>query len=96
MFSWLTNWWKRGEKGRPDLHIVMFTRQGCHLCAAAWKLLTDRQAVYGFSLTVKDVDANPELSARFGDCVPVVEVNGQVRFRGHVNDVLLQRLLARG
>ena len=33
----------------------------------------------------------------FGNCVPVVVVNDKVRFRGHINEVLLQRILdARG
>jgi hypothetical protein len=40
-----------------------------------------------------DVEGDPELAARYGDSVPVVTVNGKVRFRGRVNDVLLRRLL---
>jgi hypothetical protein len=44
-------------------------------------------------LATVDVDSDPELVARHGDCVPVVTVNGKVRFRGAVNPVLLARLL---
>ena len=40
-----------------------------------------------------DIDQDPELSKRYTDCVPVVEVNGKVRFRGRINKVLLTRLL---
>ncbi len=40
-----------------------------------------------------DVDADPQLAAQFGECVPVVTVNGKIRFRGRVNPVLLERLL---
>jgi glutaredoxin len=72
--------------------VVMYTRAGCHLCDDAWTLLEQAQRRYGFALTKVDVDADAELAARYGLEVPVVEVNGQVRFRGIVNTVLLQRL----
>jgi glutaredoxin len=71
----------------------MYTRQDCHLCEIAWQRLQDAQREYHFQLEKVDVDADPELTARHGDQVPVVEVDGQVRFRGLVNPVLLQRLL---
>jgi hypothetical protein len=51
------------------------------------------QRVYGFAMTVVDVDTDPQLAARYGNQVPVVTVNGKVRFRGGVNEVLLTRLL---
>ena len=34
-----------------------------------------------------------QLVSQFGNCVPVVIVNGKVRFRGHINQVLLTRIL---
>jgi hypothetical protein len=71
----------------------MYTRRGCHLCDAAWVRLEQARRRYGFRLSAADVDASPELAAAFGQCVPVVTVNGKVRFRGAVNTVLLARLL---
>jgi len=44
-------------------------------------------------LEAKDVDTSPEWIAAYGECVPVVTVNGKVRFRGNVNEVLLKRVL---
>jgi len=88
MLSWL-----RRRRRRPDLQVTMFTRRGCHLCADAWALLERAQRTHGFALEAKDVDAAPEWVAAYGECVPVVLVNGKVRFRGKVNEVLLQRLL---
>ncbi len=41
----------------------------------------------------KDVDESEQLVCEFGNCVPVVAINGKVRFRGQVNEVLLRRLL---
>ncbi len=80
-------------KTREDLHLVMYTRAGCHLCETAWQELTKAQERYRFVLEQKDVDADPALTALYGDCVPVVTVNDKVRFRGAVNAVLLRRLL---
>jgi glutaredoxin len=86
------SWFRRG-RARPDLHFVLYTRAGCHLCDDAWQLLARQQSRYGFRLETRDVDAAPELCRAHGDWVPVVTVNGQVRFRGRVNEVLLRRLL---
>ena len=81
---------------RPSLrhlHFVLYTRQGCHLCEDAWLLLQKVQKRYQFQLDVVDVDTEKKLVEQFGDQVPVVTVNGQVRFRGGINPVLLDRLL---
>ena len=83
----------RRARQRPDLHFTLVTRQGCHLCDDAWNLLTQAQQRHRFALEMKDVDASPEWIKDYGDCVPVVLVNGKVRFRGRVNEVLLQRIL---
>ena len=85
--------WLQRRKPRPDLQVVLFTRQGCHLCDDAWALLSRARERYRFALEAKDVDTSAEWVAAYGDCVPVVTVNGKVRFRGTVNEVLLQRLL---
>jgi glutaredoxin len=73
--------------------IVLYTRQGCHLCEQAWEVLQKARQRFGFRLKVVDVDGEADLAARHGDCVPVVTVNGKVRFRGAVNPAWLTRLL---
>src|SRR5437588_833548 len=83
--------WRGG--GLEHLHFQVYTRRGCHLCDLAWGQLERARRRYGFALTAVDVDGDPELAARHGNCVPVVAVNGRVRFRGVVNPVLLRRLL---
>jgi len=92
LWSRLASWW-RGRRRPGRLNVVMYTRRGCHLCDAAWEQLEGARRRYGFALTARDVDADAELAAEHGDCVPVVTVNGKVRFRGTVNPVLLERLL---
>ena len=46
-----------------------------------------------FAIDEVDIDGDPKLVARHGTSVPVVAVDGKVRFRGVVNPVLLDRLL---
>ena len=90
-WSWLKRrWWRTG---RATVEIVMYTRQGCHLCEEAWQLLEREQQRHTFILRQTDVDSDPELRRDYGECVPVVTVDGRVRFRGRINPVLLRRLL---
>jgi glutaredoxin len=70
-------------------NVVLYTRQGCHLCHQAEQLLTS----HGLRPQLVDIDQDGELLARFDTCVPVVEIDGRVRFRGRIDEVLLVRLL---
>lgn len=75
--------------GMNDYQVVVYTREGCHLCEEAIQLLVR----HGLSPRVVDIDADPERFDQYTDCVPVVTFDGKVRFRGRVNPRLLQRLL---
>ena len=70
-------------------NVVLYTRRGCHLCDEARQTLIDHQLVP----TLVDIDSDPALQKRFDTWVPVVEIDGQIRFRGRVEPVLLRRLL---
>jgi hypothetical protein len=48
---------------------------------------------HGLTVATVDIDRDPALVERYGHCVPVVEIEGRVRFRGRVNEMLLRRLL---
>jgi hypothetical protein len=48
---------------------------------------------HGFRLVIRDVDSDPAWTEAHGEHVPVVAVDGKIRFRGRVNEVLLERLL---
>jgi len=76
------------------LTVTVYTRVQCCCCHKALNLLEDYQRRYGFQIAEVDIDADPELVAKYNTEVPVVVVNGKVRFRGVVNPALLERLLA--
>jgi len=80
-----------GQSGRFR-RVVVYTRANCHLCDDAVSVLKRYSADLPPIETV-DVDSDPALAQRFGNCVPVVEIDGKVRFRGRVNTGLLQRLI---
>ncbi|MBY0525431.1 MAG: glutaredoxin family protein [Gemmataceae bacterium] len=92
--SALTSWWrKRRTAPAGHLRLIMFTRKGCHLCDDAWHLLEAARQKYGFLLESVDVDREAALLEKYGGKVPVIEVNGKMRFWGRINRVLLERLL---
>jgi glutaredoxin len=97
--AWDWQFWQRWLGGRKSLRhwrIVVYTRRGCHLCECAEEALRRAQRRYGFALEEADVDGTADLLERYGEMVPVVTVNGKVRFRGGVNAALLERLLRAG
>ncbi|WDI43458.1 glutaredoxin family protein [Bremerella sp. P1] len=76
----------------PQLYvarIVLYTRQGCHCCENAESVVRK----FVSDITLVDIDTDPELSQKFNTTVPVVEINGKVRFRGKVSPMLLKRTL---
>lgn len=72
------------------MNIVVYTREGCHLCDDAVALLRR----HGQEPRLVDIDADSQLRERYNLCVPVVEIDGKERFRGRINEVLLTRLLS--
>jgi glutaredoxin len=71
------------------MEVILYTRRDCHLCDVASAVLVEN----GLSPRKVDIDLDPELQRRYTNCVPVVEIEGVVRFRGRVNEVLLKRIL---
>ncbi len=69
--------------------VVLYTRKKCHLCDNAKDILER----YGLEPYEVEIDREPGLLERFDTCVPVVEIDGKIRFRGRINETLLKRLL---
>ena len=75
------------------LRVTLYTRALCCCCQTAREVLAEYQNARG--VEVEEVDAeDPALAAIIGPTVPVVAVDGKIRFRGEVNRVLLDRLIA--
>jgi glutaredoxin len=74
-------------------HLVLYTRRNCHLCEDALRHLQKEQLHYSFQLEIVDIDSNQQLSPKFGELVPVIAVDDQVRLWGNIKPVLVTRLL---
>jgi len=94
LLYWFLGFRRKGKGGvYSRIRVTLYTRHHCHLCEVAHNSLLETQQSYPFALSIIDIDSDRELAERYGDQVPVVAVNGKVRFHGKVNRVLLQRLL---
>ena len=60
---------------QPTERVVLYSRQGCHLCDVARPVVAAAVAPAG-SFQEVDVDTDPELVARYGELVPAVTVDG--------------------
>jgi glutaredoxin len=94
MLSLLSRWTRpRPAINVAHLEVTVYTRAGCCCCHEALDLLKEYQARHRFMLRSVDIDADPVLAERYNTEVPVVAVDGNVRFKGVVNRVLFERLL---
>lgn len=80
---------KRFMETNRSLNVVLYARDGCHLCEEAQEVLSE----FGIAPVLVDIDSDPNLRERFDTCVPVVEIDGQIRFRGRVEPRLLRRIV---
>ena len=80
---------KKAEIKTPQHKVLLYTRPGCHLCEMAKETLM-QQDLEPIEI---NIDTDPQLFEKFKDCVPVVEIDGKIRFRGHVHLRLLKRIV---
>jgi glutaredoxin len=72
--------------------VTLYTRAQCCCCQSARDVLEEYRETHGFA--IEEVDASdPSFEALIGPTLPVIAVDGKVRFRGEVNRVLFERLL---
>jgi glutaredoxin len=69
---------------------ILYSRDRCHLCEVAKEILLE----HGLQPEIIDIDSDPALVELFNTCVPVIEIDGKIRFRGRVDAMLLKRLLS--
>ncbi len=87
---------------RPTTHtdrVVLFTREGCHLCDTARDVVAQACTTTGHTWREVNIDTGPDsasLQDRYGDYVPVVEVDGVQQGFWHVDGERLVRRLTQG
>ncbi|REJ91468.1 MAG: glutaredoxin family protein [Planctomycetota bacterium] len=86
--------WRPRNAGVRFHSLVLYKRSECPLCDEARELIAIYRKFLPPPVEV-DVDGDPRLAEKFGTCVPVIEIDGKIRFRGQVSEVLLRRLIDR-
>ena len=74
--------------------VVLFTREGCHLCEAARVLVAAETARVGATWREIDVASDPAAEEAHGDLVPVVFVDGVRRGILRLDETRVRRALA--
>lgn len=75
------------------LRVTIYTRTDCSCCERAKAVIEPRRREHDFFVEEIDIDTDPKLVEAYGTLVPVVAIDGKVRFRGKVEPSLLDRLL---
>jgi hypothetical protein len=73
--------------------VTLVTRPGCHLCEAAREIVARVCADLGEAWEELDLDADPALSARYADEIPVTLVDGRQHDFWRVDETRLRRAL---
>lgn len=83
------------EPSAPGERVLVYTREGCHLCAVAESDVARICGGLGLGFRTVDVDTDPELRAEYGDRVPVIMVDGREHGFWRVEEPRLRAALAR-
>ena len=76
------------------MHVVLYSRPGCHLCDDARAVIEAERLRMPFDLDEVDIETDDELVKAYGIRIPVVTVDGVERFEISVDPVELSRALA--
>ena len=87
----LARWFARDE----PLRLVLYTKRACPLCDEMKAELARARVRPPFELVEVDVEGDPELLARHGSSVPVLEIGGRPAFKGRLTRAEFERRYAR-
>lgn len=75
------------------MKVALYTREGCHLCGEAKRVLREARVTF----EEIDIDSDPELQRRYSDDVPVLAVDGVKAIEHRIDAKTLKALVqARG
>lgn len=74
--------------------VILYSRDGCHLCEEAEKTLVKLQQRADFITTTVKIDSDPGLLAQFKEEIPVVFIGGRKAFKFKIDERKFLQLLA--
>jgi glutaredoxin len=77
--------------------VVVYSKDGCHLCEKVISELEKMRQVENFDLTTRDITEDSELYERYKHLIPLVSVDGTLKLAGSAlsNPAVLRRRLER-
>jgi glutaredoxin len=75
--------------------LTLYTKPDCCLCDEAVSALERVGRRAPFDLEVVDISADPELSERYGERIPVILVDGEPAFEYVVDEAALEHRLSK-
>ena len=72
---------------------MLYGKPGCCLCDEARDAVASVRATHPFELDEVDVSTDPDLNHRYGERIPVLELDGDELFEFHVDAGELARRL---
>jgi len=74
------------QNARHDIkRVVLYHRPGCHLCEEAEKVLAEAAKVADFSFEAVNIESNLRLLEAHRFDIPVIEIDGEPRFRHRIS-----------
>jgi glutaredoxin len=73
--------------------VTLYGKPGCCLCDEAKEAIRTVRLDRGFDLQEVDVSLDPALHDRYGERIPVVEIDGEEAFELHLDAGLLRQRL---
>jgi len=75
--------------------IVVYSKDGCHLCEKVISELEKLRSAEGFDLTTRDITGDPELYERYKNMIPIISIDGTVKLAGAAlsNSAILKETL---
>ena len=74
--------------------VVVYSREGCHLCDVVKDTLRQMEGEAEFQWQVVDIDDDPELREKYNEEVPVVFIDGRKAFKYRMDGRQFLRALA--
>ena len=70
--------------------VVLYARDGCHLCDEARRVIEDVRRTVPFAFTEVDIETDDALTRDYGIRIPVVAVDGDELFEISVDPAALR------
>ncbi len=77
------------------IEVLVYTKNGCHLCDEVKAQLESLQQRYPFELREQNIVEDAEIYERFKDEIPVIFINGRKAFKYHLDEKAFVRRIAR-